>query len=111
MIRTGISAVILFGVIWFAVSNATLVNLNVFFWNVSVSAAIVIFITFVVGFIFGVVRVTPSWLRKHSQVGKHQKELQVCMNENKASTQRIKELEVELATLRQSASHPHSDEE
>lgn len=103
MIRTVLSVVILFGIIWFAVSNAALVNLNVFFWNVSVSAALVIFITFIMGFVFGVIRVAPSWFRKHSQIGKHQKELQTCMTENKANMQRIKELEVELASLRQEA--------
>ncbi|MAZ67582.1 hypothetical protein CL652_02300 [bacterium] len=98
--RTVASAVILFGVIWFAVSNASLVNLNIFFWNVSVSAALVIFLTFLVGFMFGVLRIAPSWFKKHSQVGKHQKELQACLKESKGQIERIKELEIELASER-----------
>lgn len=99
--RTILSAIILFAVIWFAISNASVITLNVFFWNVSVSAALVIFATFLVGFVFGVLRVAPSWFRKHSQVGKHQKELKTCLEENKGHTQRIRELEVELATERE----------
>ena len=87
MTRTVISGIILFAIIWFAVSNATAVSLNVFFWNVSVSAALVIFITFLVGFIFGVLRVAPYWFRKHAMLGKQEKE----------SKKRIKNLEGELA--------------
>jgi uncharacterized integral membrane protein len=101
MTRTILSAVILFAVIWFAVSNTALVTLNVFFWNVSVSAALVVFVTFLVGFVFGVLRVTPSWLRKHTQMGRHHKDLQKCLDESKGQTERIKELEVELASERE----------
>jgi len=100
MTRSILSATILFFVIWFAVSNATAVSLNVFFWHTSVSAALVIFITFIVGFVFGVLRVAPSWFRKNSQIGKHQKQLQVCQEENKEHAQRIKDLEIELASER-----------
>lgn len=101
MTRTIVSAIILFGVIWFAVSNTAVVNLNVFLWNISVSAALVIFVTFLIGFIFGVLRVAPSWFKKHSQVGKHQRELDTCLKESRGQTERIKELEVELASERQ----------
>ncbi len=91
MMRTILSGIILFAIIWFAVSNSTAITLNVFFWNISVSAALVIFVTFLVGFAFGVLRVAPSWFRKHSLLGKQKKE-------NKESTQRIENLERELTT-------------
>jgi len=109
MIRTILSVAILFTVIWFAVSNATAVNLNVFFWNISISAALVIFITFLIGFVFGVLRVAPSWFRKKAQAGKHHKELTVCQKENKEHTQRIQELELELASERRKM-NPSEDE-
>lgn len=96
-----VSGIIVFAVMWFAVTNATAVNINAFFWNISVSTAIVVFISFVLGFIFGVVRVAPSWFRKRLQVGKGQKALDVCLQENKGHTQRIKDLEIELATERE----------
>lgn len=110
MIRTILSAIILFAIIWFAVSNATAISLNVFFWNISVSAALVIFLTFLVGFVFGVLRVAPSWFRKHSQMGKGQKDLDVCQKENEKHTQRIKELELELASERQKMNTPDGEE-
>jgi len=87
MFRTIVSGIILFAVIWFAVSNATAVTLNVFFWNISVSASLVIFTTFLVGFVFGVLRVAPSWFRKHAMLGKQKKE----------SERQIEKLEGELA--------------
>ena len=100
MVRTILSVTILFAIIWFAVSNATAVTLNVFLWNISVSAALVIFVTFLIGFVFGVVRVAPSWFRKHALTGRQHKELGVCQKENEESTRRIKELELELTTER-----------
>jgi len=110
MVRTIISAVILFAVIWFAVSNTVPITLNVFFWNISVSAALVIFVTFLVGFVFGVLRVAPSWFKKNSQIGKHQKELNACISENKENSERIKELEMELASERHKLNSEVGDE-
>lgn len=101
MTRMILSGAIIFAVIWFAVTNATAIHINAFFWNISISTAIVVFISFVLGFVFGVLRVAPSWFRKSAQVGKHQKALDVCQQENKEHTQRIKELEIELATERE----------
>ena len=100
MIRTLISSIILFAVAWFAVTNAAPININAFFWNIDMSAAVVVLGAFALGFVLGVVRVAPSWLRKHTQANKHRKELQVCRTENKESAARIQELEVELAAAR-----------
>ena len=110
MVRTILSALILFAVIWFAVSNAASVRLNVFFWNISVSVAVVVFATFVVGFIFGVLRVAPSWFRQNLQAGKHKKELEQCATESQERAQRIKELELELTTERKKDSLNGDDE-
>lgn len=103
MLRTVLSILILFAVIWFAVSNAAEIRLNVFFWNISVSAALVIFTTFVAGFTLGVLRVVPAWFRTHGLMNRNQKELTVCKGENKEYAQRIEELEMELVTERQKA--------
>jgi len=87
MIRTILSGAILFAIIWFAVSNSTAINLNIFLWNISVSASLVIFVTFLVGFVFGVLRVAPSWFRKHMQLGKQKRE----------SEQQIEKLQSEIS--------------
>ena len=100
MTRTITSGLILFAIIWFAVSNAAAVTLNVFFWNVSVSAAFVIFITFLVGFVFGVLRVAPSWFRKHSQIGKQQRDQASLEQVGTNKDERIAKLESELAQTR-----------
>lgn len=98
MIRTILSGIILFAIIWFAVSNSTAITLNVFFWNVSVSAALVIFVTFFVGFVFGVLRVAPSWFRKHSLLGKQKRE-------GRHSEERVRELEKELIKEQKKTQH------
>ena len=97
MIRTILSAAILFSVIWFAVSNSAAVTLNIFFWNTSVSAALVIFVTFLVGFVFGVVRVAPSWFRKHMLLRRHEQRVAEETQESEKLRQRVAQLEAQLA--------------
>ncbi|QSH39383.1 LapA family protein [Candidatus Kaiserbacteria bacterium] len=103
MIRSITSGIIIFAVVWFAVTNASAIHINAFLWNISVSTAVVVFISFALGFIFGVVRIAPSWFKKRMQVGKGHKALDICIQENKEHSERIKQLEMELALERQQA--------
>jgi|TARA_B100000745_G_C20143233_1_gene392073 uncharacterized integral membrane protein len=95
------SGTIIFAIIWFAVTNANAIPINAFFWNISVSTAVVVFISFALGFLFGVIRIAPAWLKKRIQVGKGHKALDICIQENKEHSERIKQLEMELALERQ----------
>ena len=108
MMRTIISGIIVFATAWFAVTNAAPVNINAFFWNIDMSAAVVVLGAFALGFVLGVVRVAPSWLRTRAQASTHHKELQVCLTESKESAARVQELEVELAAARKRLAAPET---
>lgn len=104
MIRTILSGLIIFAVIWFTVTNASLININAFFWNVSISTALVVFVAFMLGFVFGVIRVAPAWFRKHSLMKKSVRTAGLKTEESKELAQRVRELEAELAAAREKCS-------
>ena len=100
MLRTVLSGLIIFAVLWFAVTNATAITINAFLWNISVSTAIVVFVSFALGFVFGVLRVAPSWFKKRSLARTHERHAGIKDQESKELAQRVRELEAELAAAR-----------
>lgn len=85
--RTFFSIVILLVVILLALANAQAVTLSAFFWHWQVSLALVVSLSFVLGFIFGMVRVAPS-LWRHSSIAKHNARM---VEERNAELQRLHE--------------------
>ena len=100
MIRTILSSIIIFAVVWFAVTNASAIRINAFFWNVEVSVALLVFIVFALGFVFGVIRVAPAWFRNYSQARKHANTAEHTAQENQELAERVQDLETQLAQAR-----------
>lgn len=64
--RTTLSLIIVGVVLWFSVTNVEAITLNLLFWDVTASTALIIFISFLLGFFLGVIRLAPGLWRKHS---------------------------------------------
>ncbi len=59
--------VIVAAVLWFALTNAGAVTLTILVWDVSASLALVVGVSFLLGFLLGLVRLFPSFWRYRSQ--------------------------------------------
>lgn len=62
-------------VLWLAVTNVTTITLHFFAWEISASVALIIFITFVLGYLIGVLRAVPGMLKTRSLVRKNEQAL------------------------------------
>lgn len=79
--RTILTWTILGIVLWFSITNVDAITLHLLFWQVTASTALIIFFTFLLGFLFGVVRLAPGLLKKSSSLRSGEHELTKLKNE------------------------------
>ncbi len=79
--RTILTWTILGVVLWFSITNVDAITLHLLFWQVTASTALIIFFTFLLGFLFGVVRLAPGLLKKSSSLRSGEHELTKLKNE------------------------------
>ncbi len=91
--RTILTWAILGAVLWFSITNVDAITLHLLFWQVTASTALIIFFTFLLGFLFGVVRLAPGLLKKSSSIHTAEQELN-------ALKQKYEVLQNELQKLR-----------
>jgi uncharacterized membrane protein YciS (DUF1049 family) len=98
-IRGIISILIIGAVLWFAVANASVVTINLIFWEVSASIALVVGIVFVLGFLLGVLRLAPGFLRNRSAARANERTLNEVQKERDSLKERSHTLEEQVRQL------------
>jgi uncharacterized integral membrane protein len=91
--RTIFTIIILAGVTWFAIGNAEAVTLKLFLWEYSVSLALIVVISFILGFILGLLRLAPGLLSKKSQTKQAQEQLTQVTKERDELQTKLQKLE------------------
>ena len=97
--RSALTVLILIAVLWFAVTNAPLVVVHLFFWTVQASLALVVGITFLLGFLLGVLHLAPGFFRNRSAAIAHAKSLDETRKERDQFAERSKTLEEQVHIL------------
>jgi putative membrane protein len=80
----------------FAVQNNELIKINLLFWEIDGSLALVLVITFILGILIGLLVSTPTTLRKRSQLAEARK--------------RLRTAETDLEEARKAMAAPSADE-
>ena len=62
-------------VLWLAVTNVATITLHFFAWDISASVALIIFITFLLGFLIGMLKTIPGVWKSRSLVRKNEQTL------------------------------------
>lgn len=61
--RTALSIIIVLGVLWFAIANAAVITVHLFIWDVTASLALIVAVSALLGFLLGILRLTPRFWR------------------------------------------------
>lgn len=78
---------------WFAITNAEAVEIDLFLWRFDISLAVIVGVSFVLGFFLGVLRVMPGWFNKRSSLRKTADQLLKTERERDELKKRNDELE------------------
>lgn len=69
-------------VLWFAVANAASITVRLFFWQVEASLALVIGVTFLIGFLLGVWYLAPGYLAHRRTARKQAREIEATAQQS-----------------------------
>jgi len=94
-----LSVLILGAVLWFAVANASVVTINLIFWDFTASLAVIVGVVFLLGFFLGVLRLAPGILRNRSAVRANKQALIETQKERDALAERSEVLEGQVKQL------------
>lgn len=102
-IRTIISIIILGVVIWFASGNAGAVRLNLFLWEYSVSLIIIVAVCVLLGFIVGILQMTPYLWKKRSSAKQAAEKLEETELERDKLKKQVADLKQQIANTEELA--------
>ena len=97
--RTIFTIIILGGVTWFSISNASAVTLRLFLWEYSVSLALIVVVSFLLGFILGILRLAPGIWSRGASIKQTNKKLSETESERDELTKRNTVLEEKIKSL------------
>ncbi|PIR68377.1 hypothetical protein COU49_01515 [Candidatus Nomurabacteria bacterium CG10_big_fil_rev_8_21_14_0_10_35_16] len=96
---TALVTIIIMGILWFVFTNTGVVTVQLFLWNVSASLALVISVTFLMGFIFGMIRLVPGFWHHRTNAKKINITLDMVKKERDELKKRSEMLEGQIRDL------------
>jgi uncharacterized integral membrane protein len=97
--QTLLSLIIIAAVLWFAITNAAAITVNVFLWEINASLALVIAGAFLLGFLLGVLRLAPALWRNRKAARMHELAHAELKKERDALAERASVLEDQVRQL------------
>ena len=107
--RTIFSIIILIAVVWLALSNSHVVSVKLFFWDYSLSFAIIVGVSFLLGFLLGVLRLAPGFLSSKRSAQKRGKSLAKTEQERDVLRERTEVLEDQISQITSSETESQKD--